>query len=317
MAYGSVAVVSLGMLRQQTKAYLKESLEEQYSKEIQEEKDSKEFKKAHLKKLLEGKSSRESQETHSKESHDNAKQHHAWTTTHSEDPFRFIDDLTMQYLIQSTDHLSLYTSNNMGEWPHTFHLTSRRFNTYANEVISTLPAGIELTTQFLLYSSLQSLSSITTLLEQVFIMIDIIITIVAAYVITILMLSSTKEKLLSLLSLLTSSFELALLRIIGLRKKASLQILLLQVLLFTIPGIIVGLVLSLLLYLLLAVILNKHLYLNLPLFPPASSYIVAVVMGVLAPIISIIPPSLSFSKQQLIQAIDIQHTVTPAFFLHH
>ena len=308
MAYGSVAVVSLGMLRQQTKAYLKESLEEKYLKEIQEEKDSKELKQAHLKKPL---------EEHSKESPHKTNQHHTWTTTHSEDPFRFIDDLTMQYLIQSTDHLSLYTSNNMGEWPHAFHFTSRRFNTYANEVISTLPEGIELTTQFLLYSSLQSLSSITTLLEQVFIMIDIIITVVAAYVITILMLSSTKEKLLSLLSLLTSSFELALLRIIGLRKNASLQILLLQVLLFTIPGIIVGLVLSLLLYLLLAVILNKHLFLDLPLFPPASSYIVAVVVGVIAPVISIIPPSLSFSKQQLIQAIDLQHTVTPAFFHNH
>ena len=308
MAYGSVAVVSLGMLRQQTKAYLKESLEEKYSQEIREEKDSMELKQVLLKKPL---------EEHSKESPDKVNQHHAWTTTHSEDPFRFIDDLTMQYLIQSTDHLSLYTSNNMGEWPHAFHFTSRRFNTYANEVISTLPEGIEITTQFLLYSSLQSLSSITTLLEQVFIMIDIIITVVAAYVITILMLSSTKEKLLSLLSPLMTSFELALLRIIGLRKNASLQILLLQVLLFAIPGIIVGLVLSLLLYLLLAVILNKHLFLNLPLFPPASSYIVAVVVGVIAPVISIIPPSLSFSKQQLIQAIDLQHTVAPAFFHHH
>ena len=308
MAYGSVAVVSLGMLRQQTKAYLKESLEEKYLKEIQEEKDSMELKQVLFNKPL---------EEHSKESPHKTNRHHTWTTTHSEDPFRFIDDLTMQYLIQSTDHLSLYTSNNMGEWPHAFHFTSRRFNTYANEVISTLPEGIELTTQFLLYSSLQSLSSITTLLEQVFIMIDIIITVVAAYVITILMLSSTKEKLLSLLSPLMTSFELALLRIIGLRKNASLQILLLQVLLFAIPGIIVGLVLSLLLYLLLAVILNKHLFLNLPLFPPASSYIVAVVVGVIAPVISIIPPSLSFSKQQLIQAIDLQHTVAPAFFHHH
>ena len=296
------------MLRQQTKTYLKESLEEKYLKEIQEEKDSMELKQVLLKKPL---------EEHSKESPDKTNQHPTWTTTHSEDPFHFIDDLTMQYLIQSTDHLSLYTSNNMGEWPHAFHFTSRRFNTYANEVISTLPEGIELTTQFLLYSSLQSLSSITTLLEQVFIMIDIIITVVAAYVITILMLSSTKEKLLSLLSPLMTSFELALLRIIGLRKNASLQILLLQVLLFTIPGIIVGLVLSLLLYLVLAVILNKHLFLNLPLFPPASSYSVAVVVGVLAPVISIIPPSLSFSKQQLIQAIDLQHTVAPAFFHHH
>lgn len=41
----------------------------------------------------------------------------------------------------------------------------------------------------------QSLSSVTILLEQVFFMIDIIITIVAAYVIYILMLSDVKQKM--------------------------------------------------------------------------------------------------------------------------
>lgn len=53
---------------------------------------------------------------------------------------------------------------------------------------------MDYTVQYLLYTSLQSLSSITILLEQVFIMIDIIITLVAAYVIYILMTNSIKEK---------------------------------------------------------------------------------------------------------------------------
>ena len=79
------------------------------------------------------------------------------------------------------------------------------FNHYANEIVSSLPQNYDYTTSYLLYTSLQvlfmylskkqSLSSVTILLEQVFLMIDIIITIVAAYVIYILMLSSIKEKM--------------------------------------------------------------------------------------------------------------------------
>ena len=70
----------------------------------------------------------------------------------------------------------------------------RQFNAYANRVIATIPNNEDYSVQYLLYTSLQSLSSVTILLEQVFIMIDVIITLIAAYVIYILVTTSVKEK---------------------------------------------------------------------------------------------------------------------------
>ena len=80
----------------------------------------------------------------------------------------------------------------------------REFNRFANQIVKRLPSTHDFTTTQLLYSLCrydsatffsQSLSSVTILLEQVFFMIDIIITIVAAYVIYILMLSDVKQKM--------------------------------------------------------------------------------------------------------------------------
>ena len=70
----------------------------------------------------------------------------------------------------------------------------RQFNDYANKVIASIPNSENYSVQYLLYTSLQSLSSVTILLEQVFFMIDVIITLIAAYVIYILVTTSVKEK---------------------------------------------------------------------------------------------------------------------------
>lgn len=70
----------------------------------------------------------------------------------------------------------------------------RQFNDYANNVIASIPNSENYSVQYLLYTSLQSLSSVTILLEQVFFMIDVIITLIAAYVIYILVTTSVKEK---------------------------------------------------------------------------------------------------------------------------
>lgn len=64
-----------------------------------------------------------------------------------------------------------------------------------------LPHPNEISIQYLLYNSLQSLSSITLLLQQVFLMIDMIITLVAAYIIHILLSSRMKDQMYSLLYL--------------------------------------------------------------------------------------------------------------------
>lgn len=71
---------------------------------------------------------------------------------------------------------------------------NREFNQYANQLIQDLPSNQGYTIQYLLYNALQSLTSITILLEQVFLMIDIIITIVAAYVVYILLTNSLKDR---------------------------------------------------------------------------------------------------------------------------
>lgn len=73
--------------------------------------------------------------------------------------------------------------------------STTEFNKYANQLMKTIPQSQDLSVQYLLYNSLQSLTYITVLLEQVFIMIDVIITCVAAYVIYILHSSHTREKM--------------------------------------------------------------------------------------------------------------------------
>lgn len=266
VAYGSVAVVSLTMLREETKRLLREW----------------------------------SQQSLAPQSFDSS--------------FSVVDELTMQYLIQSSQHASFYTHTNMGESSSSSSFTFRRFNAYASEVTSLLPSTV--TAQYLLYASLQSLASVTVLLDQVFVMIVVIITLVAAYVIYILLLSSLKDKLSALTSSLTHSVELALLRLVGLHKTSAISILLTQLLFFTLPGILAGLLLSLGLYLLLAVLFNKSLLLDLPLFPPLSSYLLSAFIGLLSPLLALAAPALSFLKQKLIDAIDIQHSVgSPEFEL--
>ncbi len=102
---------------------------------------------------------------------------------------------------------------------------------------------------------------------------------------------------------------MALLRIIGLQKRAANGIIIMQVLYFTIPGIIVGLLLSIGLYVILAVILNRLLLLNLPLTLPTNAYVLSIVVGFLSPLIAIASPVHSLAKQKLVESLDYQHSV--------
>lgn len=102
---------------------------------------------------------------------------------------------------------------------------------------------------------------------------------------------------------------MALLRIIGLRQHAASYILLAQVLLFTIPGILVGILVSMGLYACLAILLNHLLLLNLPLLPPFSSFLLSILVGFLAPLVAAIPPIYSLIKEKLSDSLDIQHSV--------
>ena len=102
---------------------------------------------------------------------------------------------------------------------------------------------------------------------------------------------------------------MALIRIIGLRKHAASGILVIQVLYFTIPGIICGLLLSVTLYVLLASILNRILLLNLPLSLPWSAYLLSVVVGLLSPLVAIAAPVVSLTRKKLAESLDYQHSV--------
>ena len=102
---------------------------------------------------------------------------------------------------------------------------------------------------------------------------------------------------------------MALLRIIGLQKRAASGIIIMQVLYFTIPGIIVGLLLSIGLYVILAVILNRLLLLNLPLTLPTNAYVLSIIVGFLSPFIAIASPVHSLAKQKLVESLDYQHSV--------
>lgn len=102
---------------------------------------------------------------------------------------------------------------------------------------------------------------------------------------------------------------MALLRIIGLQKRATSGILVVQVLLFTFPAIVIGLGFSISLYVVIAVLLNKSLLLGLPLSLPLSAYVLSVVVGLLAPLIAVAAPIHSLSKQNLTDSLDYQHAV--------
>lgn len=105
------------------------------------------------------------------------------------------------------------------------------------------------------------------------------------------------------------SYEMALLRVIGLRNHSVGFILITQVLLFTIPGIIAGTLMSMGLYAILALVLNRCLFLTLPLLPPTSSFILSITVGFLVPVIAVIPPIISLFKKRLVDSLDYQHSV--------
>ena len=104
-------------------------------------------------------------------------------------------------------------------------------------------------------------------------------------------------------------FEMALLRIIGLPKRATSGILIVQVLLFTLPAIAVGLGFSIGLYVMIAILLNKTLLLGLPLSLPLNAYILSMAVGLIAPLIAVASPIHSLTKQSLTNSLDYQHAV--------
>ena len=96
--------------------------------------------------------------------------------------------------------------------------------------------------------------------------------------------------------------------IIGLKQKAAGVILITQVLMYTLPGIVVGVLLSMGLYGLLAFLLNRFLLLNLPLLPHLSSFIYSILVGLFTPLVAVTPSIVHLVKEKLADSLDMQHS---------
>ena len=195
---------------------------------------------------------------------------------------------------------------------------SREFNRFANQIVKRLPNSQDYTTTQLLYSSLQVRTRPFLLSEPLFCdhspRAGLLYDRYYHYHCRCLRhlhphAQRRQGEDVRMDRCVSFRFEMALLRIIGLRKHAASGILIIQVLYFTIPGIICGLLLSVALYVLLASILNRILLLNLPLSLPWSAYILSVIVGLLSPLVAIAAPVVSLTRKKLAESLDYQHSV--------
>jgi len=108
----------------------------------------------------------------------------------------------------------------------------------------------------------------------------------------------------------TRTFEMGVIRMLGLDKRGIVELIFVQALTFVIPGIILGLIISVPLLILLGSILGNKLHTELPKLPSGSALGYALGIGFLIPLVSSYYPMKEALLKNLNLAIDTLHSKT-------
>jgi len=115
-----------------------------------------------------------------------------------------------------------------------------------------------------------------------------------------------------LVSVETKTFDLGVVRVLGLNKIGVIIMILLQSLSYVIPGIIIGLILSLPALAYAGNELNTAIGVQIPIYPTPYAAGFAVLLGLLIPLVSSYVPIREALKQNLQTSLDMSHSKTSA-----
>jgi len=115
-----------------------------------------------------------------------------------------------------------------------------------------------------------------------------------------------------MVSVETRTFEMGVLRMVGLNKMGLVELILIQALSFVIPGIAVGMVLSFPFLGKISSFLEERLQADIPSSPTAGATTYAILIGILIPIVSSYYPLKEALLQNLNLALDLVHSKTSA-----
>ena len=119
-----------------------------------------------------------------------------------------------------------------------------------------------------------------------------------------------------MISVETRTFEIAVLRMVGMPKNGVLFMILIQSFLFVIPSVIIGIALSFLaLDLLYTKLLGGTMGYYLEPIPTATAILAALGIGILIPLLSSIAPIMSARNRALNEALDYTHSKTQAVYI--
>ena len=115
-----------------------------------------------------------------------------------------------------------------------------------------------------------------------------------------------------LVSVETKTFDMGVVRVLGLNKVGVIIMILLQSLSYVVPGIILGLVFSLPALAYAGKALNNAIGVQIPIYPTAYAAGFAVLLGLLIPLVSSYVPIREALKQNLQTSLDMSHSKTSA-----
>ena len=115
-----------------------------------------------------------------------------------------------------------------------------------------------------------------------------------------------------LVSVETKTFDMGVVRVLGLNKIGVILMILLQSLSYVLPGIVLGLILSLPALSYAGNALNSAIGVQIPIFPTANAAGFAVLLGLLIPLVSSYVPIREALKQNLQTSLDMSHSKTSA-----
>ena len=186
-----------------------------------------------------------------------------------------------------------------------YDVIQERVTRYANSLVSDLgfyPVDIDMP----ILSQMQIYSFAVLFLG---LLMDIVI--FMFIIISILLIYS-----LLMISVETKTFEIGVLRMVGLSKNGLLYMILLQAIMFVLPSVVFGFAMSFLaLWAIYTQVLGSNLGFDLKPVPSLGAVLNALAVGILIPVLSSIAPIMSARSKSLSEALDYMHSKTQAVFI--
>ena len=190
-----------------------------------------------------------------------------------------------------TDRLNIYTMTEADRDLAMIQVT--------NDASGQLGYDFPATITFPLVIAVAATNFIRIFLDEIFFTVNAVLVMLAVLLIYALLLSDVEER----------TFEYGMLRTLGMRQVVLVPLLMLQSLLFSVPGILLGFLVAFIIYVPIEVFLATYATLPLEAYLQPSAIILGVVIGIVMPLVGVILPIRRALSQTLRDALDVYHNV--------